>query len=328
MQEAAGEHCALAECKQLDFLPFLCSGCSQLFCLEHRTPPSHNCRASLQNDQVTVICKLCKRCLDVPTGTDPTDFLEDHRRAETGCRSSDDMVCGADGCTQGKHRSLAIRATCPNCRNIFCVSHRYPTDHNCSAPDPTQQYPLAVRRREAQAQQQQEASLIDLALRPKTKTSVSAIEVPDNAKLSAAARAAVDKVNRCKIRARASGPKTIPVGQRLALQIIIDDNLVLQSIPISIKQKHSDERGFVVMWTWVDNNRKLGGIVDDVSKYVDCTNPNNDAFSRHRLVMLRRIDEKVTQEKWEVISGIPLTLQCSEFLKQGDTITLRMCEKS
>jgi hypothetical protein len=30
-----GEHCALATCRQLDFLPFQCDGCNETFCAEH-----------------------------------------------------------------------------------------------------------------------------------------------------------------------------------------------------------------------------------------------------------------------------------------------------
>ena len=38
-----GEHCAFAECAQLDFLPFTCSGCADTFCLEHRACGVHRC---------------------------------------------------------------------------------------------------------------------------------------------------------------------------------------------------------------------------------------------------------------------------------------------
>jgi len=36
-----GENCAFRGCGQLDFLPFVCRGCAQTFCLDHRN--DHGC---------------------------------------------------------------------------------------------------------------------------------------------------------------------------------------------------------------------------------------------------------------------------------------------
>ena len=36
-----GKHCKT--CNQYDFLPFKCDLCSNFFCLNHKTPESHNC---------------------------------------------------------------------------------------------------------------------------------------------------------------------------------------------------------------------------------------------------------------------------------------------
>ena len=38
-----GEHCSAQQCNQVDFLPFRCAGCANVFCLEHRSVVAHDC---------------------------------------------------------------------------------------------------------------------------------------------------------------------------------------------------------------------------------------------------------------------------------------------
>ena len=38
-----GDHCELPGCKQVDFLPFVCSGCKATYCLTHRSAREHEC---------------------------------------------------------------------------------------------------------------------------------------------------------------------------------------------------------------------------------------------------------------------------------------------
>lgn len=40
-----GKHCHY--CRQLDFLPFTCSDCGDVFCTDHRTPDAHRCSRAL-----------------------------------------------------------------------------------------------------------------------------------------------------------------------------------------------------------------------------------------------------------------------------------------
>lgn len=39
-----GQHCSLADCKQLDFLPFVCSNCKLTFCKNHFNTSQHDCK--------------------------------------------------------------------------------------------------------------------------------------------------------------------------------------------------------------------------------------------------------------------------------------------
>ena len=38
-----GDRCALQNCSQLDFLPFVCNGCKRTYCLDHRGASAHDC---------------------------------------------------------------------------------------------------------------------------------------------------------------------------------------------------------------------------------------------------------------------------------------------
>lgn len=47
-----GKHCHY--CRQLDFLPFTCSECGDVFCSDHRTPDAHRCsRALVKNNNTS-----------------------------------------------------------------------------------------------------------------------------------------------------------------------------------------------------------------------------------------------------------------------------------
>lgn len=39
-----GQRCSLQDCKQLDFLPFTCANCQQVFCKNHYITSAHDCK--------------------------------------------------------------------------------------------------------------------------------------------------------------------------------------------------------------------------------------------------------------------------------------------
>ncbi|XP_077983492.1 AN1-type zinc finger protein 1-like [Glandiceps talaboti] len=92
-----GQHCSVITCKQLDFLPFTCNGCLQLFCLEHRSIDSHNCT----QDNV---------CDDKPSVEGPKSY-----------------DCSLTDCNNKE--LMPVR--CQHCQQMFCLSHRHQQDHNC-----------------------------------------------------------------------------------------------------------------------------------------------------------------------------------------------------
>ncbi|XP_059250764.1 AN1-type zinc finger protein 1 isoform X4 [Mustela nigripes] len=80
-----------------DFLPFVCDGCSGVFCLEHRSRESHSC------PEVTVINEKLKS--DKPTS----------------------YPCSFKDCAE---REL-VPVKCPYCEKNFCLRHRHQSDHEC-----------------------------------------------------------------------------------------------------------------------------------------------------------------------------------------------------
>ncbi|XP_007461756.1 PREDICTED: AN1-type zinc finger protein 1 isoform X2 [Lipotes vexillifer] len=91
-----GQHCRVEQCRQRDFLPFVCDGCSGIFCLEHRSRESHSC------PEVTVIERL------------KSDTHTSH-------------PCSFKDCAE---RAL-VPIMCPYCEKNFCLRHRHQSDHEC-----------------------------------------------------------------------------------------------------------------------------------------------------------------------------------------------------
>ncbi|XP_064641155.1 AN1-type zinc finger protein 1-like [Lineus longissimus] len=92
-----GEHCSVHSCQQLDFLPFECKWCHQIYCLSHRSPDDHQCK---EYDKV-----------DLPT--------------YDGVRS---LPCSLTDCRNNE----LVPVVCEHCRKNFCLQHRHQVDHNCS----------------------------------------------------------------------------------------------------------------------------------------------------------------------------------------------------
>ncbi|XP_053874529.1 AN1-type zinc finger protein 1 isoform X2 [Malaclemys terrapin pileata] len=98
---AIGQHCGAEHCGQLDFLPFVCDGCSGVFCLQHRSRDSHGC------SEVNIRSESMK--------------LDEHRS----------YPCTYKGCN-GKE---LLPVLCPYCKKQFCLRHRHQSDHECEKLD-------------------------------------------------------------------------------------------------------------------------------------------------------------------------------------------------
>ena len=108
-----GTHCTLASCHALTWLPIACPSCRRAFCEQHHQPEAHAC--------------------PVPA----------RMAASTSVTSPSRWPCSKAGC---QRLSLQVRASdtplahaaprCERCQQYFCVAHRAPYAHHCTAPAP------------------------------------------------------------------------------------------------------------------------------------------------------------------------------------------------
>jgi len=129
-----GAHCALPDCKRLDFLPIKCSGCQRLYCGQHFSPSVHACPSEAVEDARVPVCPLCDKPIPLRRKGDPPDLLVS-AHIDSDCQSDPakerrrvfDQRCAVKKC---KKKEM-IRLRCNECGLNFCLTHRHPLDHKC-----------------------------------------------------------------------------------------------------------------------------------------------------------------------------------------------------
>lgn len=126
--DGVGARCALSTCRMLDYLPFRCASCSQLFCAEHQTPAAHTCAAAPASARFVPTCPMCNEPVPVPPGRDPNVVMASH--IDQGCprRKRSNPKCALSSCSV---RDPAA-TVCKSCTMTFCIQHRLETDHECT----------------------------------------------------------------------------------------------------------------------------------------------------------------------------------------------------
>lgn len=126
-----GKHCAMAGCRQKDFLPFTCPTCARHLCLEHRRFADHGCSAP---DATSMECPICHKSIKMDRSDDPNIVWESH--FTTSCTQQPARattqtapVCAACPTRLGPSNTFS----CPKCGSKVCMSHRMPDGHNCAA---------------------------------------------------------------------------------------------------------------------------------------------------------------------------------------------------
>lgn len=125
-----GEHCSLSTCKQLDFLPFTCDACKNIFCKDHLKYDEHQCAFAQNKDRRVPVCPLCNQPISV-SATDSVD-QKVNEHIENYCKS--DLAkhkrsnrCKVKGCKQ----HMLVPVLCASCKQNYCLRHRHEDDHNC-----------------------------------------------------------------------------------------------------------------------------------------------------------------------------------------------------
>ncbi|KAG7027623.1 Zinc finger AN1 and C2H2 domain-containing stress-associated protein 11 [Cucurbita argyrosperma subsp. argyrosperma] len=131
-----GKHCSFEDCKQIDFLPFTCDCCHQVFCLEHRSYNRHSCPKTDRRDVTVVICPLCAKGVRLIPDQDPNITWEIHVNTECDPSNYDKATkkkkCPVPGCRELLTFSNTIK--CRDCLVDHCLKHRFGPDHKCSGP--------------------------------------------------------------------------------------------------------------------------------------------------------------------------------------------------
>ncbi|KAA8548053.1 hypothetical protein F0562_004686 [Nyssa sinensis] len=127
-----GMHCQHSECNQLDFLPFKCDACRNVFCLEHRSYKSHDCPKSDRGSRKVVVCEICSTSIEI-TGHDGEDekvILEKHEKSvDCDPKKKKKPTCPVKRCRE--ILTFSNTATCKTCQIKVCLKHRFPADHAC-----------------------------------------------------------------------------------------------------------------------------------------------------------------------------------------------------
>eukprot|EP00760_Papus_ankaliazontas_P030842 PhM_4_TR5043/c0_g2_i1/m.76625 len=131
--EGLGKTCTFKGCSVHDYLPVKCSICRGTFCRQHAPEAEHGC--SGRPDAVVPTCPLCSQPVALSSPDQSPDLAVDlHIRR--GCPPPKSTTsparnnkCSADGCT----RNELVLVQCDVCRKQFCLNHRHPEGHKCTA---------------------------------------------------------------------------------------------------------------------------------------------------------------------------------------------------
>ncbi|KAM7262602.1 hypothetical protein ACFE04_000285 [Oxalis oulophora] len=131
-----GKHCTVDDCKLIDFLPFTCDRCQQVFCLEHRSYIKHSCPKANDNDLNVVICPLCAKGVHLNPEEDPNITWDRHVNTDCDPSNYDKVTkkkkCPTPGCKEILTFSNTIK--CKDCLIDHCLKHRFASDHKCPGP--------------------------------------------------------------------------------------------------------------------------------------------------------------------------------------------------
>lgn len=131
-----GKHCSVSDCRLIDFLPFTCDRCNQVYCLGHRSYIEHNCTKPNKQDVTVVICPLCAKGVRLIPDQDPNIVWEHH--VNTDCdpsnyeKATKKKKCPVPGCRETLVFSNTIK--CRDCEVDHCLKHRFGPDHKCPGP--------------------------------------------------------------------------------------------------------------------------------------------------------------------------------------------------
>ncbi|NXQ54058.1 ZFAN1 protein, partial [Anthoscopus minutus] len=196
-----GQHCGVPECRQLDFLPFVCDGCSGIFCLQHRSRDAHGCpEVNIRNSSVKP---------------------EQHRS----------YPCSYKDCNG---REL-LPVLCPYCEKHFCLKHRHQSDHECEKLD-TPKPRMAATQQLVQHIIGKVVTLTGIIFFSDSKKND---EVKSKKHKGAKNSETAAKVALMKLKMHACGDKSLPQTERIYFQVFLPKGNKEKSKPMFFCSKWS-----------------------------------------------------------------------------------------
>eukprot|EP00439_Symbiodinium_sp_Y106_P067297 s2124_g11.t1 len=197
----AGAHCGVKECSRLDFLPFTCSQCQGVFCLDHFRFEAHACPNAAGLDSRVLVCPLCCQSIRMEVGEDPNLTWERH--VQTGCTNPSGSEtkakkarCPVAGCREILSASNSV--VCGRCHQKVCLKHRFEEEHACSgaaASKPIQTRPSKPTPAPAAGWQCSRCTLVNLA----SATECAACGASPTRSVPSTARGAGWRCSRCTL---------------------------------------------------------------------------------------------------------------------------------
>lgn len=129
-----GTHCQFSDCRQLDFLPFQCDACRQIFCVEHRSYKSHDCPKPDHRSRKVVVCDACSMSIETTGcgGEDEKVILLRHRKSGyCDPMKKKKPTCPVRRCKEAL--TFSNTSVCKSCDIRVCLKHRFPADHGCKS---------------------------------------------------------------------------------------------------------------------------------------------------------------------------------------------------
>jgi len=283
MDVLKGKHCAMDECKQFDFLPFKCDGCSKMYCLEHRTQKAHKC-ISIPSEKNNILpkCPLCNKYVLIKSGESADRKVSQH--IDSGCTQYcvDPKKEKKAACFYSKCKAVRAPCECKFCNKWFCPEHRLSDDHKCPFSTTGQKKKNNPRG----------ASLFN-PFRAKLNASKNDKNNNKNKK---------NKLDPSKARIRmkgiAKGNKNIEMGDRFYVEINFSKTLNKKALTM-----------------YFNKNKTIGRILDEICDERNIKNKNHIASARQLVIVCMRTTGVLP-------SDIKLYLMEPEF-QSGDTILIR-----
>ena len=128
----ASRACAVRECKQRDFLPFLCGVCKHTYCSDHRTYRAHECIGDSMKDIQSFECPLCLKTIKYDKLSDPNEMFQQHYSSCTQEADKSKLAVNIKKCIACYTKlGLSNVYLCTKCNNHTCLTHRNSDDHKC-----------------------------------------------------------------------------------------------------------------------------------------------------------------------------------------------------